>query len=194
MGSIKIKHLLLFLIFTNLTSCKLLDNGFFDENNQYVPKNPKYELKNNFNKGSITIDTASVYKLIKAYEDDALIYPIFINKKSFLKTFNESNYYIKFYGNGRCLRFSKLRSDININGSELNNTDLDPDQNFYIKNYYSYEGYNLLIENFYRGDGKGYYNITEYKISKDGDTIKSNDKVYIKQDIPQDWNKYKVNW
>ncbi|WP_445711839.1 hypothetical protein [Flavobacterium sp.] len=147
----------------------------------YEPKNPNYSLKDK--KDFIfpeNLDTINLYKYYGYYDKNLII-----------KNENKINWsiYNKFCSKGRVYGFgTELLVEKNLN------------PNFASKKYYYYDKKNKIIkiENFVIADG-GQYIILKYRLSKNGDTLttvsdgKSED-VFIKEKIPKEWKKYKVNW
>src|SRR5690606_19657667 len=107
--------------------------------------------------------------------------------------------YIKFYKSGRCLIFTIPVKDAFGVPNSLKESDLNPNNKQYKKNYYySSDGTNIQIESFVYGDGKGHYAILDYTLNPSGDTLTMQDKylkiIYKKETIPLSWNRYKIDW
>ena len=175
-----------------LGACSVLKKGYIDNNQQYVPKNPNFKLKD---KGLHTnVDIIVLYRMVEMYTNGNLVYPL-LNSNNEL---NNINNYIKFYENGRCLSFSiPVKNTLEMT-NYLKEEDLNPNNHHYNKNYYSSDGEHVKIESFVPGDGQGYYVILNYIINN-VDTLIFKDKntkiVYKKEIIPINWNnKYKVDW
>jgi hypothetical protein len=167
----------------------IFERGYVDDNNQYRPKKPNYRLKDK--QGHLApnqLDTANIYRLKKSFFRGRKSYPL---KNPDSPLFDVS-VFIKFYSKGRCLFFSKK-------GDQLHEADLNPNNSFYNKEYFYSEGGNrILIEGFIYGEGRGHYDELEYYINTRGDSlIMTNDrikKIYVLEEIPKTWNKYKVDW
>ena len=187
--------LILLIVTVTVLSCSVYGIGYTDENGQYVPRWPNFRLKDKPNNiVPLRLDTNNIYKMFEVYEDGVKIYPNV--KPSF---FSGSLVYMKFYPNGRVLRFSIPAEDGFGNPNQLKEEDLNPNKEYYSKDYYySFDGRNIRIESFVNGDGSGMYVIVNYFLSETGDTIIRHDIVtgikYKKEIIPPDWKKYKVDW
>src|SRR5436189_2998827 len=119
-----------------LSSCGILfTTGYDDENNQWVPKRPRFKLKDK--PGNILprgLDTINVYKLIKIYFDNQQEYPVLTNNDKYNgKPFDHGLRYTKFYSNGRCLEFALSSKDNSGNLNKLKNTDMNPNNPYYGK-------------------------------------------------------------
>ena len=152
-----------------------------NENGIYIPKYPNYSLKDK--KGFLLpkmLDTFNVYKYHGFYE------------KGLIKLDDNARYlswFLKFYANGRLLSVSK---------KELNNESLDPKYSNREYFYYNRKDDIIDVESFVTAEG-GQYIVLEYKLSKNGDTltnISDGEKsfVFIKEKIPKEWKRYKVDW
>jgi hypothetical protein len=202
MGTIKKINfwLLLSLI---LVSCAITQRGFTDHNGQYVPKNPRFKLKDK--PGMVVfenLDTSNIYKMVKYYIGDELVYPknYLTNEEnySFKRELQEGIQYIRFFPKGRCLKFTIPVVDVS-GANMLNQTDLNPNNTNYNKCYYfSNDGRNIKIETFTLGDGFGTYVILNYILNNAGDTITYSDQynkiIYDKEIIPSYWRTYEVDW
>jgi len=194
MGKVKsISFLILFSLFFG--SCALFQMGYIDENEQYVPKRPDFSLKDKKNNNvPADLDTVNIYRLSQRFENGAQIYPT--GNGGYLKDIIS---FIKFYSNGRCLEFSILAKDGNGNLYKLKESDLNPNQKDYNKNYYfSKDGERIEIESFVPGDGFGSYVILKYTLYDSGSKIiyssPHTKEIYIKEKIPANWKKYSVDW
>lgn len=170
-----------------LTSC-FGGRAYYNENNQYVPKNPKFTLKDKpNNKTPKNLAINAVYKMIAMYNNNQQIYPTNID------SLNQVVLYIKFYENGRCLSFSIPVSET------LSAKSLNPNTSGYHQHYYYSNTTNSLeTESFVYGAGKNHYVITNYKLTDDGSTLTFKDKtteiIYRKVAIPSNWNRHKASW
>lgn len=127
------------------------------------------------------LDTLNLYKYYGYY-----------NKNNYLikdNSLNDWHIYNKYYKNGKFFSFGT---------NKLTQKNLNPD--FGTKGYYTYNSKENVIkcEVYTNGNG-GQYVILNYKISKFGDTLTCYDKnkkqnVYIKTEIPKDWERFKANW
>ena len=63
-------------MFFSLGSCTLLEKGFTDHNQQYVPKKPKYQLKDKQGGLPTNVDTLAVYRMVEMYNNGELVYPL----------------------------------------------------------------------------------------------------------------------
>jgi len=186
---IAIKKIGLLIFSLLLFSCSLLEKGFVNSNEQYVPKKPNYSFKDKPNNIILKdLDTVNIYKLIKLSTGG-------VDQISKL----EVNSFVKFYNSGRCLFFSISKFDEFNNSRKLKLSDLNPNNKYYNKDYYySFDGEILKIENFVYGEGYGKYVILDYKLKNNGEILEAiNEKsnlIYKKEKIPNDWNKYDIDW
>lgn len=162
---------MLIIFFFLFGACSILQNGYTNQYGHYIPKKPKFKLKDKQGVFPIGLDTINVYKMVEMYNNDNLIYPkaLLTNEErySYVKELNESNQYIKFYPNGRCLMFTVPIKDSLVGSlNSIKSTNLNP-QIAKKSYYYSPDGINIQIESFVRGDGKGYYIITNYVLDED---------------------------
>jgi len=147
----------------------------------YEPNSPNYSLKD---KKDFTLpknlDTVNFYQYNGFYEN------------GIIKTDDNAKkvkWCLKFFDNGRLLNVSK---------KEVNYEFLNP--KFANKEYYFYDKKKELIkiESFVTTEG-GQYNIINYQISKNGDTLTSvtnsrMEYVFIRERIPNEWKRYKPDW
>lgn len=192
---------LLFAI-TGLSSCGLLgisawlDKGYINQYNQYVPKNPKYDLKDK--PGNVImsdLDTFNVYRVFQRYYK-GVPHPWPQDKSSDM---NKITSYMKFYSNGRCLSFFiPVKNDF---GSDniLKESDLNPNSDFYKKGYYhSIDGEIIKVESFVKGESYGVYLTFDYFLGRYGDTLtsiyKESKTVYVREMIPLNWKSYLADW
>ena len=168
------------------------DSGYYNKYGQYVPKRPRFKLKNKKNNViPNNLDTINTYRSYFEFE-----YPTQDKTANIIK----GKEYYKFYPNGRCLRFSVHESDrpYPYKKDVLSEKSFDPHDGGVDKRYYfSKDGINIRIEHFWR-DGCGRYDIEKFYLSQNGDTLvdKTNSLTgrYIRQEIPKHWKKYKVDW
>lgn len=193
MGSIKKPVILIFLLII-FYSCSLLEKGFTNSNNQYVPKKPKFKLKDKpGNTIPPKLDLQNIYILKESFFDNKPV-TYYGNDESYEKY----NSYYKFYENGRCLSFA-LKKDNFGNPNLLTKEHLNPNNAYYGKDYYySFDGTNLEIESFVYGTGYGNYITRYFLLSENGDTLTLQDsrskEVYIVYEIPKSWNGFIVDW
>jgi len=203
MGEVTIRNIVFILMSFTIASCSVLQNGYTNEYGQYVPKKPRFKLKDKQGIFPAMLDTTNVYKMVEMYNNGKLVFPKsnFSSEERYSSTFeiNQVNPYLKFYNNGRCLKFSIPVKDVFGMSNALKESELNPNSQFYSKNYYySSNGTNIQIESFVYGDGKGYYVVLDYILNSSGDTLTMQDKyikiIYKKEPIPLNWNRYEVDW
>lgn len=203
MGAIVVRNIVFILLSFAFVSCNVLQNGYTNKYGQYVPKNPRFKLKDKQGVFPVMLDTISVYKMSEMYHSGKLVFPksYFSSEERYSSTFeiNQVNTYLNFYNNGRCLKFSIPVKDVFGIPNTLKESDLNPNNQFYSKNYYySSNGTNIQIESFVYGDGQGHYVISDYTLDNSGDTLIMQDKyvkiIYKKETIPLSWNRYKIVW
>lgn len=195
---------IIIVFFFLLSSCNFMNKGYINEYNQYVPKKPKFTLKNKPNNIiSQNLDITNIYRKIAMYENYKLIYPKsnFTNEEyySYVRELNEGSYYIKFYGNGRCLVTAIPLKDNLGNVINLKNADLNPNSSHSSRCYYfSKDGVQIAIESFVPAEGDGKYIISNYTLNSSGDTLeleaKYTKEIYVKEKLPTHWIQYQVNW
>ncbi len=197
MGAIKIVPIAIFLSIL-ISSCNVLEKGFRNDKGQYVPKKPNFKLKNKLNNNIPgNLDTENIYRLYKMYYQEELEYPSSEDRYSGL---NKLISYKKFYPNGRCLDVAITAKDELGNPNQLKEFNLDPNNPYCSKEYYhSKDGKEVYNESFVYGEGYGRYLITSFILSKTGDTLTIADKkgsktIYVKEVLPENWKKYKVDW
>jgi hypothetical protein len=166
------------------------DSGYYNKYGQYVPKRPKFRLKNKKNNViPNNLDTVNAYCSYFEFE-----YPT----RNKIGSITKGKTYYKFYPNGRCLQFNVFESERLLKKNALSEKSFDPNDGGVDKRYYfSKDGINIKIEHFWK-DGYGRYDIEHFYLSQNGDTLvdKSNSltRRYIRQEIPKHWKKYKVDW
>ncbi len=198
------KNLVIIVLCLFFGACSVLENGYTNKYGQYIPKNPNFKLKNKQGNVIDGIDTLAIYRMVEMYDyRGVLIYPKsnFSSEErySFIYSLNQVNIYVKFYNNGRCLKFSMLIKDAFGMQNKLKEEDLNPNNQYYSKSYYySPDGKHIQIESFVYGAGNGHYVISNYIFNESKDTLTKQNKyfkmVYKKESIPLNWNKYKVDW
>jgi len=207
MGTIKNKVFVL-IILVSFTSCSLIgiehwfESGKVDANGQYVPKRARFKLKDKpSNVIPANLDTINIYKRIEMYHNGHMVYPTndyYVDNYSY-PTLQNIVVFAKFYSKGRCLNIvipSKNKEGAKYN---IKRNDLNPNNSANNKNYYySKDGKGIEIETFVYGYGYGNYVILDYNLNETGDTLKMiHDRsvdVYVRQKLPEDWEKYKVDW
>ncbi len=203
MGSIVKKSLSIIVLCLFFGACSVLDNGFVNHNGQYVPKHPKFKLKNKQGNVIDGIDTLAIYKRAEVYYEGKLIFPkrnFSKNERySFIFEMNQVNAFFKFYNKGRCLMLHIPVKDSLGAYRTLKESDLDPNNEHCSKDYYySADGKNIQIERFVYGEGKGYYTISNYILNESKDTLTLEHEylktIYKKEAIPLNWKRYKVDW
>lgn len=210
MGTKKIKYLaIFFFVFIFLQGCGILGldlwlNGArFNEYRQVVPRKPKFKLKNKPNLiFPKNLDTINIYCLHQKYSNGLIAYQLNNGvpecndeHKRFTKCDIKS--YLKFFSNGRCLELHK-HFDSPFEIHTLKEEDLNPNKHNIDKEYYfSKDGRNIDIEWFFPNADYKPYHISTYKLSPDGDTltlINGWGSVYVREKIPENWRKYRVDW
>ncbi len=188
MGAVNYKIILL-AICLMLGSCLVLEKGYVNEYGHYVPKHPRFKLKNKQGVFPVMLDTTAVYKLIDIYNK---------GQKVDLSLSAKYDQYLKFFSFGKYMRIVIPAKDSLGNINSIKEEDLNPIKA--IKGYYfSSDGKNLQVENFVYGEGYGCYVILDYKFDISGDTLYSgilysSGVVFKKETIPTNWNKYKIDW
>jgi len=202
----KIVFVLIFLMSFN--SCSLIgiehwfESGTTDTNGQYVPKRERFKLKDKPNNIiPANLDLVNIYKRVEMYHDGHMVYPInsYFTDNSSYPSLQNIIVYAKFYPNGRCLSVVIPAKTDNGFANNLKRSDLNPNDSSNSKNYYySSDGIKIEIETFVYGYGYGNYVILDYFLNENGDTLKmiyeNSVDVYVKENLPTDWEKYKVDW
>ena len=139
----------LIVLLVSILSCSFLSSGYTNAYNQFVPKNEKYRFKNK--KGGLLIpqlDTVNIYRLIEKYYGEDRLYPNeFLSETDYTKKmYQNSKRYLKFYKNGRCLSFSISSKDSLGNENFLTNENLNPNSDYYGKDYYFSDASNSLYK------------------------------------------------
>lgn len=184
------KTYLILAIVSGLYACSFLEKGYDDANGQYIPKRPRFKLKDKpGNIIPLNLDTNNIYKVYERYERNK-IHPSLEDTSSGL---NKVTSYVKFYSKGRCLTFSIP------NTRKLEEIDLNPNNKYYGKGYYySKDGKTVRIENFVYGQGYGIYLIFDYTLNTNGDTLikiyENSKTIYVKEEIPFEWKNYSIDW
>jgi hypothetical protein len=76
MGAIVIRNIVfIILISFTFVSCSVLQNGYTNEYGQYVPKIPRFKLKDKQGVFPELLDTTNIYRMIEMYNDGNLVYP-----------------------------------------------------------------------------------------------------------------------
>lgn len=144
--------------------------GHYNQYSQYVPKNPRYELKN---KAGLVLpaelDFEGIYKLTSCTYRGETSYPVTENMPYYKHDpcYNVS-FYKYFFKNGRVLSFST--PSFNTDGSEykLKPSDISEKRAFVNKEYW-YSSTNsgmMQIESFFSANGQGKYSISNVVIKK----------------------------
>jgi hypothetical protein len=192
-----IRKWICYILLLTVYSCILYKRGYIDSNNQYNPKNPNYKLKDKPNLVMpIGLDTVNIYKMKTVYINGKQEYPFLPGDYRYGDVrFDRGINYIKFYSKGRCLAFTI--KDNGGNKAVLNENSLNPDNKFYLKGYYYSEDGNIVkVEKFVYGEGNGSYVIFDYNVQGDSliKNFKNSQEIYIKEYLPNNWKKYKVDW
>jgi|BioPla2DNA2_1021312.scaffolds.fasta_scaffold19166_5 hypothetical protein len=189
MGAIVIRNIVfIILISFAFVSCSVLQNGYTNEYGQYVPKIPRFKLKDKQGVFPELLDTTCVYRMVEMYLN---------GQKEDLNLNKTNELYLKFYSKGRYIKFTVSVIDNFGNSNSINQNDLNPEKA--IKGYYySPNGKDIQIESFVYGDGQGHYVISHYTLDNSGDTLIMQGKylkiIYKKETIPTNWNRYKIDW
>ena len=176
-----------------LTSCAaigfyddggLLNRGKRNEYGQYVPKKPKYKLKDK--KNNIIPENLDTMNIYRRY--------VYTQREKY-----DYIHFIKFYPTGRYLSISiSTRDDFGFD-NRLKEKDLNP-QNKYVRKgyYYSKDGKTGEIETFYESYTSdiflGKYDRDKFFLNSSGDTLTVDGKTYVKENIPAEWEKYSIDW
>jgi hypothetical protein len=165
----------------------LLDLGYDNEYGQYVPKRPKYKLKDKKRHILLeNLDTINIYR--RNYYSEY--------------THTDVIRFIKFYPEGRFLEIVISEKDFNnqLKKDYLNPQNRRADMGY----YYSKDGKKGLIEVF-KGDdmfglffSQGGYRRRPFFLNSSGDTLSvylyGKYETYVKEIIPETWEKYPVDW
>lgn len=171
-------------------SCRNLKRGYFDANTQFVPKNPKFKLKDKETHILPTnLDTTNIYRLTK------------ILVGGYEVPFPDSSVYVyqQFYTKGRCLEFGIPSTDSLGQPNKLTYEIINPNNPYYKKSYYYSQGGNVFrVENFLKRKRKGRYAISKYFVSDKGETInmmRDNVKyIFEVETLPEEWSTHPVDW
>ena len=188
-----------------LFSCGIFNSGYYDSNQQYRPKNPKFQLKDKsgfFVPSLLGID--HIYKLESKVYLGKEIYPVSSSdpNSKFDPLFN-IDLYIKFLTAGRCYAFSKQKNDDNNVKVPLQKYHLNTDRHYTSKEYYyPISADKFQIENFVPAQGKGRYIIKNVRLLDDGRRLQvtyeqsasSSYDIYSLVSIPEEWAPQNVNW
>ena len=172
MGSIK--YLLYLFAFSLLVSCALLQRGYYNEYDQYLPKKDCYKLKD---KADLQIpydlDLLNIYSLKEKYYRGKQYYPIdpFAEDPKFNPMHNIEQF-IRFTENGRCYSFSKKKFDEYNNLIPLEESHLSTKNAHYLKEYYYQHSFGIQIESFVPKEGSGEYLYKYCKILENGNKMK----------------------
>ena len=183
-------------------SCSFLSNGKYDDYGRWVPKHPRYRLKDK--KGFVfpkQLDTTNIYKLEAIYDSSyGLVYPNDTLKwigHGFMIEYNKRNYYLKFCGNRKLYRLFKTKDGLG-NEVALTQEDFAP-KNVLYSYYYCKNGKDVFIESFVHDDGwGGVYYKAKWELSKSGDTLTQTDfnthEIYVKVNLPDSLKTVKNNF
>jgi len=180
----------------------VFEKGYRDDNDQYVPKKPKFKLKDKANNViPSNLDIENIYRLDKMYYDGKQEYPFLPDDYRYGDSrFDIGIQYLKFYQNGRCLNFSISSKNSLNDKNKIRETDLNHNNPNYSKEYYhSKDGDEVYIERFVYGEGYGMYSVTSFVLNEAGDTLifdnhKGSKTIYTKEILPINWKKYNVDW
>ena len=172
-------------------SCSLLGIDYFFERGkinsqgQYVPKKPKYKLKDK--KGNVMtgdLIPTGVFKLTRPTVTVAM-HPA--------EAAQTKRHYIKFFPSGRCLSIFIPYQN------KLTETDFNPNNSYCSKDYYfSDDGKTIQVESFVYGEGYGKYITLNYTLTPGRDSLilkqKHTQLIYTQTPIPDHWAIYRVDW
>jgi len=172
--------------------------GKIDEDGRYVPRIPAYRYKNK--KGHVqprNLDIDNIYVLNRRVYRGGQEYPYNEWRNKYAKTTS----YIKFYPDGRYLKFGRPARDSLGNSYQLKIKDLNPSKHGGPNRgyYFSSDGKKVSTEGFYRGDGSGTYIRFTYHLSTTGDTLTRMDdntyEVYVKEILADSLRQeYEIDW
>jgi len=195
------RGLLLIILTISIISCSIFEKGYYDKNNQYVPKNPKFKLKDKSNNIiPANLDTINTYRLHYVYYDGLETYPndSYSSPSSTPNELTKYNEYLKFYIKGRCSSFLKPLRDSLGSPYLINNLDMKPNSSYSKNYYYSEDGNSIDIETFVYGLGYGRYLKFKYILKETGDTItqvyNNTVSIYVKEILPPEWKQYPTDW
>ena len=167
----------------------LLNRGKRNEYGQYLPKKPKYKLKDKDN------------NILPQNLDTTNIYRRYVN----LENLDDYIHFLKFYPTGRLLSISiPAKDDFGFENC-LKEWHLNPQNSDVQKGYYySKDGKKAKMEAFYENYTEniftlmqplllGEYHQDEFFLNSSGDTLTINGENYIKENIPQEWKKYSID-
>jgi len=174
-----VKSIIILVLFIFI-SCS---TGHLDEYGIYVPNRLNYKLKDKIgDEIPKRLDTSNLYKYYGYYNERGLLVKDTLDNKDW-------SIYKKFISNGRVYGFGT---------NSLNENNLNP--NYANKGYYIFDKNNNIIKHeVYTNGNGGQFVIIKYRLGKKGDTLtsiegKKNYSVYIKEKIPNEWKKYKIDW
>lgn len=185
--------------------CNPFSSGFYNANNQYVPKKPKFQLKDK--PGLILpefLDLENLYQLDQKIYRGTVIYPIDSNQENanFEPLLNTA-VYMKFLPDGRCYSFTVPQFDDIGNPIILSKSDIYANNPHVSKQYYfSSDGRVVEIESFVKAEGQGKYIVkkaeflntsSQLKISY-YDSDKTSFDLYSIVKIPSHWNDQDLDW
>lgn len=195
---------LLALSVVSLSSCSVISSGHYNENKEFVPKNPRFKFKNKAGfvlpKG---LSTAGVYQKVASYSRGVQTYPVSpSNKANYTQEDNKSDSYIRFLDNGRYYSFAKAKFPVSpvVDKKRLTKADLNPYNRYYNRGYYFSRGdAQLRTETFVFGDGSGMYVYSDFVVEDGGKTLKRlwehSMDVYELVDVPESWTQgIQVTW
>lgn len=177
-----------------LTAC--FEKGYDNAYGIYVPKKPKFKLKDKMFMFPTNLDTNSIYVLEESYYDDKLTFSF---KKDVWPEYSSSKNYVNaivFLSRGRCLSVNLPLVNQKIDFKSMKSDNFSPEMNH--KNYYFFDGKKIQIESFVYGEGYGRYLIFDYFLDENGETLtkkyKLSESIYRRYSKPDDINFPEVNW
>lgn len=145
-----------------LTSCSILQNGYFNDMGQYVPKRPRFELIDKEGMAYGEIDTIHFYKRTLQTLEGSQVYPTVSRvDRGFDMELNSVDMYLGFLTSGLCVAFSVPR---NFSLTERSLDSIFQMGNYLRSYYYSSDGVQFEIESFVYGAGNGHYVMTKMNI------------------------------
>ncbi len=177
-----------------LTAC--FEKGYDNAYGIYVPKKPKFKLKDKIFMFPTNLDTNSIYVLEESYYDDKLTFSF---KKDVWPEYSSSKNYVNaivFLSRGRCLSVNLPLVNQKIDFKSMKSDNFSPERNH--KKYYFFDGKKIQIESFVYGQGYGMYLIFDYFLVENGQTLtekyEKSVSIYKRYPKPNDINFPDVSW
>ncbi len=177
-----------------LTGC--FEKGYDNAYGIYVPKKPKFKLKDKIFTFPANLDTNSIYILEESYYDNELTFSF---KKNVWPEYSSSRNHVNaiiFLSRGRCLSVNLPLINNTIDLKSIGSDNFSPERNH--KKYYFFDGKKIQIESFVYGEGYGRYLIFDHFLDKNGQTLtkkyESSVSIYRRYPKPININFPEVNW